>query len=136
MKKISKQYMVSLVVEPNRGTVDDVSKMLHVKASNNSCNKGDVIFGERKAKRTIWIYEVKSKNEFNLNELIGKIVTVLKKSSLKARVFPRTWKAYLNVGVMYNTYTCSLRIPARYLEWLTSRGVDLRISCYPTDFKK
>jgi len=134
--RFKKEYLVSLIVEPQSENLEKVSKLLKIPYSNGSCNKGDMVSRNRKSKRTVWRYKIGTKNKRNLDGLIGKLITVLERSLLKRkRSFPGKWKVYLDIAVLYNTYTCSFEIKANHLEWFSKRGIGLLASCYPTVFK-
>jgi hypothetical protein len=40
--------------------------------------------------------------------------------------------AYINVGVFYDTVTCTVEIPYACVEMLKEHGVGIQISCYPS----
>jgi hypothetical protein len=41
----------------------------------------------------------------------------------------------LNVGVMYDSYTCTLDLPAESIKLMIRHGVGIQLCCYPTDFE-
>jgi hypothetical protein len=42
---------------------------------------------------------------------------------------------FLNVGVMYDSYTCTVDLPAESIKLMTRHGVGIQLCCYPTDFE-
>ena len=43
---------------------------------------------------------------------------------------------YFNVGVMYDSYTCTVDLPHKCLDLMSQHGVGIQVSCYPTEFGK
>ena len=43
---------------------------------------------------------------------------------------------YFNVGVTYDSSTCTVDLPAACLTLMSQHEVGIRVSCYPTEFKK
>ncbi len=65
------------------------------------------------------------------------IKTIFKKTSLTNSSGPRERSRYaplLNVGVMCDSYTCTIDLPAESIGLMTQRGVGIQLCCYPTDF--
>jgi hypothetical protein len=42
---------------------------------------------------------------------------------------------FLNVGVMYDSYTCTVDLPTESIKLMTRHGVGIQLCCYPTDFE-
>jgi len=132
-KKALKTYLVSLTIRHPRKSLNDISKVLGIPFSKNSCNKGDLILGKKRAKSTVWIYDIKNKKITQLNKAVEKLISILSRSSLKVpKAVPSDWEAYLDIAVLYRTYTCSLEIQAKHLKWFSNRNIGLLVSCYPT----
>lgn len=132
-KKTLKTFLVSLTIKHSRKSLSELSAAIKLPYSKGSCNKGDLIHGNKKAKNTVWIYYVNTKKIKTLDKCIEKLIFSFNHSSLKAsRSVPRDWDAHLDVAVLYKTYTCSLVIQAKQLKWFSIRNIGLSISCYPT----
>ena len=42
---------------------------------------------------------------------------------------------FLNVGVMYDSYTRTVDLPAESIKLMTRHGVGIQLCCYPTNFE-
>lgn len=133
-RKLLKTYSVSFVIRHPKKKLADLSKEIKLPFSETSCNRGDFIRKDRKAKFTVWKFNNNRKKfEINLNKTIENLINGLKRSALRrSKGVPKDWDAFLDIAVFYKTYTCSVEIQAKHLKWFSARNIYLSISCYPS----
>src|SRR5213594_988736 len=72
--------------------------------------------------------------------LLEHVISLLRKYPIRDRNHQKTnkatHKAYLNVGVLYDTYTCTVEVPFQCINVLKHHGVGMHLCCYPTLFTR
>lgn len=70
--------------------------------------------------------------------LVRHIQSMLKAIPMRSSKHPTrlTRQAFFNVGVMYDSYTCTVDLPYKCLDLMSRHGVGIQVSCYPTEFGK
>jgi hypothetical protein len=70
--------------------------------------------------------------------LLEHIISLFRKYPVRDRNHQKrnkaTHKAYLNIGVLYDTYTCTVEVPSQCISVLKQHGVGMQFCCYPTEF--
>ena len=119
-----KEYDVSLVVVADSSVVSNVTQLLGIKTELLSWKKGN--------QGTLWKIESGCPKKQPLND---HIVSIL--SKIKGRKPYKTEGPIkgivLNVGVFYDTVTCTTNFPSKSLNKLISRFPDIiiEVTCYP-----
>lgn len=134
---LSNYYIVNIFIKASNKNLDEISKFLKIPYSKGSCNKGDkVIKGPHrggKKKKTVWLFDVDGK--LGLEKQMEEIISIFDSSFFsKGGKLPKNWEVTLDIGVVYKTFTCSIKIADKYLKWLGDKKIELEVSSYPGNF--
>jgi hypothetical protein len=119
-----KEYLVSL---------DILTPLISPRQFTNRFGVAASLFQTRKLKKDIlWSLESHLGGKATLADHVKAIFKKIPVIVLEGKRFPTS--AYINVGVLYDTYTCSVGVPADCVSLLEKHGLGMEFSCYPTDF--
>lgn len=119
-----KKYDVSLVILADKSVGEAFFKKLGVRASNLSRRET--------AKGMLWRIAPPAAKSASLLEQIRALAKAVPFDGLD----DRRLRAYLSVGVFFDTATCSVELPPEALKLLQGTGITVEITCYPTVDRK
>src|SRR5438552_295830 len=119
--------MVSLDILTKAATHEEFSMCFGIDASKFECKSyNDTL---------IWRIKSNLPDDVSLMDHLSDIFRVapihVKKNSGCAEILQA---AYINIGVLYNTVTCSVQVSHECILMLNKHGVGLEIVCYPAEF--
>ena len=122
-----REFMVSLEVETPPLSVRQFTDCLGVEAKHFKVKKTQGKF--------LWRMESKLRAKAALKSHIRSIFKMNPLMNLPGSVKRSRYVPFLNVGVMYDSYTCTVDLPAESIKLMTRHGVGIQLCCYPTDFE-
>ncbi len=121
------EFMVSLEVETPPLSATQFTDYFGVEAKHFKVKK---IQG-----KLLWRMESKLGAKAALKSHITSIFKRAPLMNLSGSVKRSRYAPFLNVGVMYDSYTCAIDLPADSMKLMTRYGVGIQLCCYPTDFE-
>lgn len=122
-----KKYMVMLDIETKSADPDRFQEVYGVKAN---------LFKTRKIRRGyLWRSESRLDAKAPLSEHIKSVLKRIPLQQQAKRGQSLRGRPYFNVGLMYDSYTCTVDLPTGCLDLMSQHGVGIQVSCYPTEFK-
>jgi hypothetical protein len=120
-----KEFIVSL---------DIVTQKMSAKEFSNTFSVNPSVFIQKEFEDyMLWRAESKLGKSATLEEHISTILELIPMSFLPYKNKFQVFKGvYINVGVFYDTITCTVEIPYKCVEMLEKLGVGMQISCYPS----
>jgi len=121
------EFMVSLDVETPLLSARQFMDCFGVEAKQSKVKKTQ--------RRLLWRMESKLGARTALK---NHIKSIFKKTPLMNSPGPgkrSRYTPFLNVGVMYDSYTCTVDLPSESIKLMTRHGVGIQLCCYPTDFE-
>jgi hypothetical protein len=122
-----KEFMVSLDVETSPLSARQFTDCFGVKAKHFKMKKTQG--------KLLW----RMKSTLGAKTALkNHIKSIFKKAPLMNSPGPgkRTqYVPFLSVGVMYDSYTCTVDLPPESIKLMNRHGVGIQVCCYPTDFE-
>ena len=121
------EFMVSLDVETPPLSATQFMDCFGVEAKHFKVKKTQGKF--------LWRMESKLRAKAALKSHIKSIFKRTPLRNLPGPVERPRYAPFLNVGVMYDSYTCTVALPSDLIKLMTRHGVGIQLCCYPTDFE-
>jgi hypothetical protein len=128
-----KQYMVSFDVNSAQATLQELATVLG-EPDPVSKDKGTERISGKVWERARWIMESKAGKSASLEEHLEALLVRIPLEKLNDGSLPDNCGLLMSIGVLYDTYTGSLRVPPEVLERLGEYSIALEVAWYPTDF--
>lgn len=134
-----KEYIVTFEVSSPSLSLHELSDLLGMPGSPYSYSIGSAQEGssplrQRVRNCTTWRLESDLEGRAEIEEHLQSIADKLPSINLDRASLPDDVSLTLDIAVMFDTVTCTVRVPARWLQVFSQYAVSLATSCYPTDF--
>lgn len=131
-----KQFIVSFEMATTKSSLDELSSKIGMQYASGSYDKGEKRDGKT-AKQTVWKLFSRLHESAALEEHCQDIFKLLSNINVsKIEELQKDCDSYLNIGVLYDSYTCSIRIPNSILEQVNNYRLSININYYPTNFQE
>ena len=130
-----KQFIVSFEISTTKYSLSDLSSKIGLQYASGSYDKGKKRYG-RTAEQTVWKLFSHHPESASLEDHCQYIFKLLSNIDMsKLQELQEDCGLYLNIGVLYDSNTCSVSIANSYIELVNKYGLSIDISCYPTNFE-
>lgn len=128
-----KEYLVSIDVTSDQMSLQEITELFGIEAGPDSRNKGSADALGRFYAQTEWKVNSELPNKALLTEHFAFPARRFDLAELRNRRLPEGARAFINIGVLYDSAYCSIEIGSDWLQTFASFGFGLNISCYPCE---
>ena len=127
-----KHFMVSLEISTKDYSLQELTRLLGLDGDDISYSIGDIRFKGEASEYTVWKLESRIPEKAGIVEHLNDIQSIaLEKGVFDPGRIPANCSASLDIGILYDTITCSIEIPPNYWKWMAENNISLEIICYP-----
>jgi len=126
-------HLAAIHVCSSEASLEQISDVLGWDPDSSSCNKGD-IRGKGPSKTTVWKLESDVDETAGIADHLAWFRTEFPLERLRDPRLPADRTVYLDIAVMFDTFTCSISLSADLLRPFVEVGAGIEITCYPSTF--
>lgn len=125
-------YMVSLDLTTTAMNLQELAAIIGINGDPGSHDVGSPRPGNREWRATVLSIGSLVPPNAPLDEHLE---SILRRNPIPraSGVLPADSRLTLNIGVIFNTADCSIRLPAKTLQAFGNQGINLNVHCYPGD---
>lgn len=133
---LMKQYVMALNARSRSLPLAEICRRMGAEPSPDSCEKGDLdARGGLCFIATFWRLDSEAGDEATVEEHCRSLRTKLPPGHPPLHAEPGgDLEVWLSIGVLYDTYTVSVVLPAALVALACDLGATVEVSCYPTSF--
>ena len=128
-----KEYLVTLEIITKDYSLQELEKLLNIKTASGSYSIDEIcgLRGEHTTNSTALKLKPHIPKTADIVEHLNGIKSMVsEKKILDVEKIPANCSFLLNIGVLFDTPYCSVKIPPYYWNWMGENKISMEITCY------
>jgi hypothetical protein len=130
-----KHFLVTLEIITQDYSLQELERLLSLDADTDSYSIGDIYRGKPNKYTAFKLYSRVHESADIIEHLNSIYSMVSEEKVLDIEKIPANCSIDLNIGILYDTVTCSIAIPPDYWKWMGENNISMEIICYPCSDK-